>query len=539
LRIVLRRIIGTMQRLGLNLDVNEMIDMHIDYLKTTYPELEEKREDVKTIIEIESKRYEESKIRMKKIATNLKEKKHVLNVDDLIRMYESDGITPDYLKELEVIPEIPPTFYSKLSDLHQAVDTKQKEKLPLENTAETELLFYGDDPHEFEARVLGSFDKYVVLDKTSFYARGGGQEPDHGKIAGFEVVDVNKHGNVIVHELKGGIPKEGETVSCKIDSKRRDGITKHHTSTHILNSSARNVLGSWVWQNSAFKEEDHARLDITHHSALTKEEERKIADLANKIIEQNKTVSIENYDRGTAEQKYGFRIYQGGVVPVKSVRIVSIEDFDIEACGGTHVKKTKEIDLIRIERTKRIQDGVVRIEFKAGKAAREYDKQQEIIFSENKIKEEQKKKHEVSRKEEKEHWKSEIPILVNDIFDHIKKGEKDFSVGAIVVKKNDDGSICVSNIDEEFQNMDYHIKLGEKLTQTSENVVYCGMFDTGIDMKYTIFGGGIANAQEIGKEVDAIIDGSGGGHPKLVRGAGKNKSKKGEAIKKVEQMVLE
>ena len=103
----------------------------------------------------ESKRYEESKIRMEKIVTNLKAKKHVLNVNDLIRMYESDGITPDYLKELEVIPEIPPTFYSKLSDLHQAVDTKQKEKLPLKNTAETELLFYGDDPREFEAKVLG------------------------------------------------------------------------------------------------------------------------------------------------------------------------------------------------------------------------------------------------------------------------------------------------------------------------------------------------------------------------------------------------
>ena len=77
-----------------------------------------------------------------------------------------------------------------------------------------------------------------MLDKTSFYARGGGQEPDHGTIAGFEVVDVNKHGNVIVHELKDGIPKEGETVHVFVDSKRRTGITKHHTSTHILNSSS-------------------------------------------------------------------------------------------------------------------------------------------------------------------------------------------------------------------------------------------------------------------------------------------------------------
>jgi len=190
-------------------------------------------------------------------------------------MYESDGITPDYLKELEVIPEIPPTFYSKLSDLHQSVPKKEIEKLELGGITETELLFYKDDPKKFDAKVLKSFEKYVVLDRTSFYARGGGQEPDHGTIAGFDVVDVDKHGDVVVHELSGGIPKEGETVSCVVDSARRDGITKHHTSTHILNSSSRSVLGSWVWQNSAFKEADHARLDITHHSALTAEEVQK------------------------------------------------------------------------------------------------------------------------------------------------------------------------------------------------------------------------------------------------------------------------
>ena len=83
-------------------------------------------------------------------------------------------------------------------------------------------MYYSDDPKEFDANVLKSFDNYVVLDKTSFYARGGGQEPDHGTIGEFEVVDVTKHGNVVVHELKNGTPKEGTTVSCLVDSKRRD-----------------------------------------------------------------------------------------------------------------------------------------------------------------------------------------------------------------------------------------------------------------------------------------------------------------------------
>ena len=102
-----------------------------------------------------------------------------------------------------------------------------------------------------------------------------------------------------------------------------------------------------------------------------------IEDTANSIVQKNMSVTIENFDRGTAEQQYGFKIYQGGVVPVKAVRIVSIEDFDVEACGGTHVKKTGEIDLIKITKTKRIQDGVVRLEFVSGPTAYEYVKKQE------------------------------------------------------------------------------------------------------------------------------------------------------------------
>ena len=366
LRMMLRRIISTMDRLSLKFDINDMIDAQIDYLNDTYPELEETREDVKTIITIEADRYENSKFRMQKIVSKLNQKP---TVDDLIRLYESDGVTPDYLKEMKVISDIPSTFYSKLSELHQSKKQKEQDQLSLEGLPETELLYYGDDPKEFDAKVLKSFNQYVVLDRTSFYARGGGQEPDHGTIGGFDVVDVSKHGNIVLHELKGGTIKEGDTVSCVVDSKRRDDITKNHTSTHILNSSSRSVLGSWVWQHSAFKEEDHARLDITHHSALTDDEIVKIENLANSVVDKNMSVTIENFDRGTAEQKYGFKIYQGGIVPVKSVRIVSIEDFDIEACGGTHVKKTSEIKLVKITRTKRIQDGVVRIEFVSGDTA--------------------------------------------------------------------------------------------------------------------------------------------------------------------------
>jgi alanyl-tRNA synthetase len=537
LRMILRRIIGTMNRMNLKLDLDELIDLHVNYLKDTYPELDSSSEDVKLILKIESGRYEESKTRMGKIATKLKGREKPLTVDELITMYESDGITPDYLKELDVISEIPSTFYSKLSDLHQSDKKKDIEKLPLEDLPETELLFYGNDPMEFEAKVLKVFGNSLVLDRTSFYARGGGQEPDHGIIADSKVVDVNKHGGIVVHLLEGQIPKEGENVKCKVDIERRQNITKNHTSTHILNSSTRNVLGSWVWQHSAFKEADHARLDITHHSPLSKKEISQIEDTANSIVQKNMSVTIENFDRGDAEQRYGFKIYQGGVVPVKSVRIVSIEDFDVEACGGTHVKATGEIDLIKITRTKRIQDGVVRIEFVSGSTAHQFVKQQKEEGVKTAAESLQKQQIEKQREERKQKTREKMPILLEQI-SAINNGTD--TIDGIDVNVTNSTKFCFTSSDQydEF----FHINFGKKLTKNEPNSVYVGFFESGPTIRVIVYAGEEAsktkNAGLIAKSASEILGGAGGGDTKFAQGGGKDTSKKDQAIAKAKSMIL-
>ena len=531
LRMMLRRIIGTMDRMRLKLDINELVDMHIDYLKETYPELDENRDEVKTILKIESERYVESKSRMQKIGSKLKEKGRPPTVDELITLYESDGVTPDYLREIDVIEEIPSTFYSKLSDLHQSAKKETVQKLPLEGLAETDMLFYKDDPMEFEAKVLKAFDGNVVLDRTSFYARGGGQEPDYGTISGFKVTDVNKHADIVVHTLEGGTPKEGETVSCKVDSTRRSNITKNHTSTHILNSSSRGVLGTWVWQHSAFKEDDHARLDITHHSSLTNEQVQKIEQAANNIVQKDMPVTIENYDRGTAEQKYGFRIYQGGVVPVKSVRIVSIEDFDVEACGGTHVKKTKDVELIKITKTKRIQDGVVRIEFVSGPTAHEYVKRQQVQQEKNKADAAAKEERDKQREILKEKAREKIPILLEQIPASTGRTE----IEGITVES---GQFCFTDstdYDEYF-----HINFGKKLVNSVPKCAYCGVFEVGSTVRAIVYCGEESgkNAGDIAKQIAGVMGGSGGGDAKFAQGGGKDTSKKDEAIAKAKSLIL-
>ena len=344
-----------------------------------------------------------------------------------------------------------------------------------------------------------------------------------------KVTDVNKHGGVVVHQVDGQIPKEGEIVRCKVDKLRRQNITKNHTSTHILNSSSRNVLGSWVWQHSAFKEADHARLDITHHSPLSEKEISKIEETANSIVQKNMQVSIKNFDRGTAEQQYGFKIYQGGVVPVKSVRIVAIEDFDIEACGGTHVKRTGEIELIKITKTKRIQDGVVRLEFVSGPTAFAYLKEQEEEKEKQKILDAQKEQLEKQREERKQKAREKIPELLEQILSG-NSGEFE----GIEVK----GKSCFTESDQydEF----FHINFGKKLVNQDKNFAYCGIFEAGQTIRVIVYCGEQSGkkAGEIAREISGILGGSGGGDSKFAQGGGKDTSKKEQAIAKAKSMIL-
>ena len=255
----------------------EIADIHIGYLKRMYPELEEHVNDVRTILQIESNRYLGSKERMNSITSSIKGKKQSLSVDDLIRLYESDGITPEYLIESGAIERIPQDFYARLSELHESHHSTHNLKpiTGIEELQPTRLLYYEHDlMTESDAKILTIVEnKYVILDQTIFYPRGGGQEPDTGDIEGIKVLDVTKQNEIVIHKVsssKGLLP--GKKVRIRINPRRRDLITKHHTSTHIVNASARSILGPWVWQNSAFKDEGYARLDITHHSSLTREE---------------------------------------------------------------------------------------------------------------------------------------------------------------------------------------------------------------------------------------------------------------------------
>jgi alanyl-tRNA synthetase len=540
LRVLLRRTLSLLKQLKLDLRISDVVDLHIEQLSSMYPELEEYREDIHTILKIESERFSETQNRITTIASKIKKQKNKLGIDDLLRLYESDGVTPDYLVEVGLLDSIPTNFYTRLAEIHsinkpQKVEKNDfafKDNFDFSTLERTKLLYY-ENPLElvFSARVVKVFEgNFVVLDRTGFYPRGGGQEPDHGYIGPSKVNNVVKIGDIVIHHVEGSFEsKEGEILSCVVEKERRDAITRNHTSTHIINYSSKNILGSWVWQNSAFKEEQYARLDITHHSSLSRSQMQQIEKRANEIVRQNLPVSINFYDRGIAEQDYGFSIYQGGVVPSNNVRIVKVGGLDIEACGGTHVFNTGEIGLIKILKTERIQDGVVRIEFVSGENALNrvqiqddqiYSLATKLGTSREKLLETLSKTIEdfdKSKKKLRNILRNTSPLFIEKILKDAKNLE--------LIPETTNAKINYYLNRDENHDEEFHLAAGKLSTEKDHNLVYIGLImQESESIKIVVFCGKIIaekiNANIIASNIARNFGGSGGGTKYFGQGGG-------------------
>ncbi|MEM3412304.1 MAG: alanine--tRNA ligase [archaeon] len=392
LRVLLRRALTFIKKYGWDLTLEEIAEWHAKEMVEQYPEFLESIEETKEILEFEEKKYFESMRNARKIIEKMAEKE--ITKEDLFVLYTSQGITPELLKEVNPRIEIPKDFYSKISEKGEIKKTEEKEIIDVSELPETKKLYYSDIK-ECDATVIKSFSKdgkkYIILDQTIFYPESGGQDSDYGFINGKRMLYAKKIGKVISHEVEGEF-KEGEKVHCVLDVERRKQLSIHHTATHILNASARIILGNHVWQAGAEKKVNKSHLDITHYDNLTPQQIEKIEKKANEIIEKDIPILVHTLARNDAEQKYGFRIYQGGAIPEKILRIIEIPGVDAEACGGTHLKKTSEVEVIKIIKTSKIQDGRIRLEFVAGKKLVEktLEELKERIEKEKKIAEEKK-----------------------------------------------------------------------------------------------------------------------------------------------------
>lgn len=376
-RMLVRRGLRSMRTLDVKFTLADIVGQQIDYFSPYFPELIENREDIMSLVQVEEKRYYETLERGRAIVQRMgKELKGAaISQDKLIELYDSHGLNPEIVKEFTDVPvEIPDNFYQMVAKKHESTEAVEEgpkaEEYPLD-MPETRMAYY-EDPEvmAFEAKVVAVVKGAVVLDHTYFYPEGGGQEADYGIMDGNEVVNVQKVRNTILHFLKDKHDlAPGKMVTCAINEPRRRQLMRHHTAAHIINGSARRMFGNHIWQSGAHKSVDEARLDITHFENLTDEQRAELERRCNEVVLEDHPVDIQFMPRDEAERKFGFRLYQGGVVPGKIIRVVNTTNVDVEACGGLHCDRTSRVGPIRILRTKRIQDGVVRIEYSAGLAA--------------------------------------------------------------------------------------------------------------------------------------------------------------------------
>jgi len=418
LRVILRRALSFIDKYGWKIDLADVCRRHAQYLKPLFPELMENLDDVSQILEVEKKKYNATKEKSKQIISRLVKER--LDERKLLQLYDSQGISPEIIREeaekLGKKIAVPENFYAKVAELHekkeQAHATEREEKLDLEDVKETEARYYDDYTHaEFRAKVLKVIKNKVVLDHSYFYPTSGGQVHDTGMINACRVVDVFRQGNNVVHviEKECGL-KKGDSVDCKVDMARRRQLAQHHTATHIVNAAARKVLGHHINQAGAKKTTEKAHLDVTHYQNIDEEEMKRIEKEANRIVKQSIKVKSTFMPRNEAEKKYGMTIYQGGAVPGKMLRIVDIAGIDVECCGGTHLNNTSEAEQIKIIKSSKISDAIVRIEFKAGRAF------EEEIKSKGKLVEETAKLLKVSAKQ--------IPARAQELFDKWKNARK-------------------------------------------------------------------------------------------------------------------
>jgi len=429
-----------------------------------------------------------------------------------------------------VMVEVPEDFYIKVAKLHSRARHVPAAVAPvpkgqLRRLPSTKALYY-KDPYalEFGAKVLQCFGGYVVLDRTTFYPEGGGQPSDVGSLEGSrgrgEVLDVKKAGDVILHHVKPNPFKTGQRVRGKIDWARRSSLMRHHTGTHILLGAARRVLGDHVWQHGAQKGVERTRLDVSHFKRIEQKELREIERLANAVVMENRPVGTSWMDRNEAERKYGFDLYQGGIVPGKKVRVVEVEEWNAQACAGTHCTRTGEVGFIKIARTERIQDGVERVEFVVGDAALKFAQAQERQLA---------KAAEVLRT-----TPERVAAATQELFDEWKTAQKELDrlrgrlaelrLIELRSKARQVGKVRAICEEIEGASADELIKIASALTREDKRlVVVLGTRDATAKLvamagEEAVRAG--ADCGGIAAEAAQVLGGGGGGKPELGQGGG-------------------
>ena len=402
---VLRRIIRRAVRHGNKLGAQgsffyKLVAALIEQMGQAYPELAKQQEIIEKVLRIEEEQFGKTLERgLAILEESLSDLKGDIIPGDLVfKLYDTYGFPADLTAD--VARERQMTIDHQGFEECMAVQRKTaqqagkfgadyNEQLKSEKLTE----FKGYDSTHHSATVVEIFaggeavqlledgqQGIVVLDRTPFYAESGGQTGDTGTItvAGgeFNVTNTTKLGNAFAHHgtVQGRIGVN-DKVDATIDDTRRDSIKKNHTATHILHEALRQLLGDHVGQKGSLVQPDRLRFDFSHFEAVTKDELREIERVVNDEIRRNFALNTELMAIDDAKAKGAMALF--GEKYDDEVRVVTIGDYSIELCGGTHVERAGDIGLFKIVSESGIAAGVRRIEAVTGADAVAYVSEQE------------------------------------------------------------------------------------------------------------------------------------------------------------------
>ena len=388
-RNVLRKVFATLkknnwwEKLGEMNGLLELFEVHKTDLAKIFGPFPEYK-SFGEIIKIEYERWHTTEGgQRKKVEAIVSKKKGKLTLNDWIDIMSTHGTPADLIAQV-ANTEIPGNLYNEIANRAEKVAKAQDAILyDTINYPETENLYYIDHRmYRFEGKVVGVLqnaqDKQkgkniILLNRSAFYPTSGGQVHDTGfiKCEGetYAVTSVEKVGKCFLHHLDKEVDESmiGKEVEGEIDEERRTILRSFHTGTHIVFAATRRVLGPHIWQHGAKKTELYAHLDVTHYESISQETEMEIENEANKIILEGHKINKYFSNKSEAEKEFGFNLYQGGIVPGNEIRVVNNEGVDTEACCGTHADNTSEVGWVKLIKSSRVSDGILRLYFMAGK----------------------------------------------------------------------------------------------------------------------------------------------------------------------------
>ena len=406
---VLRRLLRRAARHGRMLGIDhpflvDLVETVIQSSESAYPELREHDAYIKKVIGTEEANFARTIDAGMNILNNMidgleKAHQHLLSGLDVFKLNDTFGFPLDLTKEIAAEQGLEID-----EDGFHAEMKKQKERARAERlkknisgwsedlfgglTAEP-TVFTGYDTLNDNSVVVALSDEetltdaiatdeqakegvLVVLDKTPFYAEMGGQAADHGVLTSADcslrVLDVKKTPKgYYVHTcvLESGIVKVGDHLTAKVDKEYRMAIARNHTATHLLQAALREVLGDHVHQAGSYQDASITHFDFTHFSAVTPEELARVQKIVNDKIFESMDVTVKEMPVEEAKKLGAMALF--GEKYGKVVRVVDIEGWSTEFCGGTHVKNTAQIGGFKIVSESSVAAGIRRIEAVTGR----------------------------------------------------------------------------------------------------------------------------------------------------------------------------